>query len=340
MKKITIIVPVYNTKQYLKRCMDSLVFQTLNDIEIIVVDDASPDGSEIMIMEYANKYKDLIKPIIFKENVGHSSACNAALKQATGEYILFVDSDDWIELDACERLYKAGIENDADIVGADIYIDTEEKETIKCHEYYTCDLGVKNFENVYLFTLKSGLYFSKIYRRKLLKQYNICFPDGIFFYGDAFFNILVGLYAKNIIKQNFPFYHYYQHINQSTKKKNDNRSFDRIKVADKIVNVCKERGIYEQFKTIIDDKWFSLMMESAVTYFDKFDNANTELLYNICQQCTEYLPDYCTKCRSYLTEPWKTRMMFNLIMFSPKAAGIFYKSIWRPLKKLSSKFRK
>ena len=96
MPKVSIIVPVYNVEEYLERCLDSLVNQTLKDIEIIIVNDGSTDGSKEKIQKYINKYKNIV--YLEKENGGLSSARNYGIPYAKGEYIGFVDSDDYVEL--------------------------------------------------------------------------------------------------------------------------------------------------------------------------------------------------------------------------------------------------
>lgn len=325
MKKVSIIVPVYNTKQYLKRCLDSCVYQTMKDIEVIVVDDDSPDGSEEIITEYADMYSETIKPLFLKKNVGHSSACNAGLKCATGDYILFVDSDDWIETDACEKLWNAADKCGADMVGGDIFKDSDYNSEICKRSYTSCKLGHDNIENVYSFMMNCGLYFERIYKRSVLINHNILFPEGISFYGDSYFNTLSALYSNNFIKLDYPFYHYYQHSNQSTKVKNDMRSYDRIKVAEMTVKSCKERGIYEQYKAIIDDKWFMLVMESAVACLTKFDNPDVDIIYMVRNKCKDRMPNYRKNSRGYQAESNRAKLIFNLIMASPKGAVFIYK---------------
>ena len=97
--KVSVIVPVYNVEKYIDKCLDSLVNQTLKDIEIIVVNDGSPDNSQKIIDKYVKKYPNKVKSFI-KENGGQGSARNLGMEYAKGEYISFVDSDDWIDFDA------------------------------------------------------------------------------------------------------------------------------------------------------------------------------------------------------------------------------------------------
>lgn len=117
--KVSIIVPIYNVEKYLDRCMESLLNQTLEDIEIIMVDDGSPDNCPKMCDEYAKKDKRV--KVIHKKNGGLGYARNSGLDIATGEYVAFVDSDDYTDLDAYRSLYDKAKESDADIVYAGFY---------------------------------------------------------------------------------------------------------------------------------------------------------------------------------------------------------------------------
>ena len=114
--KINIIVPVYNVEKYIRRCLDSIAAQTFTDWECILVDDGSPDGSGAICDEYARKYARI--KVIHKENGGVSSARNIALGRISGKWLAFVDSDDWIDLDYCEKLYNSAEECNVNIAAA------------------------------------------------------------------------------------------------------------------------------------------------------------------------------------------------------------------------------
>ena len=119
MPKISIVVPVYNVQKYIRDCLESLVNQTFSDIEIIIVDDGSPDESYKVYGEFASK--DSRIRIIKKENAGVSEARNTGISVANGEFLMFVDSDDWMELDGCETLYNAYLKTNADLIVSDAY---------------------------------------------------------------------------------------------------------------------------------------------------------------------------------------------------------------------------
>ena len=116
--KISVIVPVYKVKQYLEKCVNSITNQTYKNLEIILIDDGSPDGSPALC-DKLSKTDNRIK-VIHKENGGVSSARNTGLANATGDYIAFVDSDDWIELETFEECYKKAKKEKSDIVQFDL----------------------------------------------------------------------------------------------------------------------------------------------------------------------------------------------------------------------------
>ena len=119
--RISVIVPIYNTKEYLSRCIDSICGQTYGNLEIILVDDGSTDGSSLVCDDYCRKDNRI--QVIHKENGGSTAARNAGIAIAKGEYIGFVDSDDWIETDMYECLHNGCVNNDADICVGRQYLD-------------------------------------------------------------------------------------------------------------------------------------------------------------------------------------------------------------------------
>lgn len=127
MSKVSIVIPVYNAELYISRCLDSIINQTYTDLEIICVNDGSKDNSLQILKKYQEKDERIF--VIDKENAGVSEARNDAIKRSSGQYITFVDSDDWLEKDAIELMYKALIENNADVVRSNYYINKNENES-------------------------------------------------------------------------------------------------------------------------------------------------------------------------------------------------------------------
>ena len=133
MPKVSIIIPVYNVEKYLYQCLESVEKQTLKDIEVIVVDDGSPDESYKVYQEFEKR--DSRFKTLRKENGGVSRARNTGLESATGEYVLFIDSDDWMTEDACEILYSEAVNKKADMVIADTYMSFDDGKNEYVHVF-------------------------------------------------------------------------------------------------------------------------------------------------------------------------------------------------------------
>lgn len=218
-QKVSVIVPVYNTAQYLRDCIDSLVNQTYKNIEIIVVNDGSKDNSLEIINEYASKYPNII--LINQENKGYSGARNVALEKVTGDYVGFVDSDDYIAPDMFQKLMSAAQNSSADIVSCSFFRVFNEKDSIiqvfDSNKFYF-DLLSHKRDNDLKCTLKNygelllddAFVWNRIYKTKMLKDNNIVFPDDIFFGEDTYFHRNALYAANNIAYIKEPLYYYRQ----------------------------------------------------------------------------------------------------------------------------------
>lgn len=164
MVKVSVIIPVYNTEKYLRKCLDSVCNQTLKDIEIICVNDCSPDNCLDILREYAEN-DDRIKIIDFAENKGAAAARNAGIEQAQGEYLGFVDSDDFIDLDFYEKLYNKAAETGADVAKGNY------KSAADGSVDYSLNEKVKEDKNNFAFA-----YCSAIFKRSVIINNNILFP--------------------------------------------------------------------------------------------------------------------------------------------------------------------
>ena len=220
-EKITVIVPVYNVEHYLDKCLDSLINQTYKNLEIIVINDGSTDNSGTICQEYAQKDNRIV--YIEKENGGLSDARNAGLDRMTGSYVTFVDSDDWVELDYVEILYKKIIEYQADISVGNYYSYNEDEETYYFHiygdSYYEKVYdNVSIFENLYesqemkSFALISA--WGKLYKAKLFDY--LRFDKGKLG-EDGYFNQKMYLSVNKVVYLNKGLYAYRQRSGSITK---------------------------------------------------------------------------------------------------------------------------
>ncbi len=177
MKKISVIVPVYKVEEFLPQCLDSILAQTLTEMEIICVNDGSPDNSLKILEEYAKKDDRIV--IINQKNGGLSSARNTGIKSATGEYIGFVDSDDWIEPDFYHNLYQAAKEHNADIVGTGFYSVKNNKKKLS---YFVTETktALTPEEKFKIFKMpKNNFVWNKIYKKDMICKQDLFFPIGM-----------------------------------------------------------------------------------------------------------------------------------------------------------------
>jgi len=215
--KISIIIPAYNVSQYIKRCVESAINQTLKDIEIIIINDGSSDNTLETIKNIKSQDKRII--LISQKNQGVSEARNAGIDIAKGEYIQYLDGDDWIESNACEETYNYARQNDLDMVVFDYYEDDDGKlKYIKDFDVRKDDI-ISGEEYVKLFFCNKSCpaIWSKLWKRNLYDK--IRHPKGINFGEDLATTPRLAFKAKKIGKINEAFVHYILNPNSITRDK-------------------------------------------------------------------------------------------------------------------------
>ena len=244
MKKVSVIVPAFNVENCISRCLDSLVNQTLNDIEIIVIDDGSIDNTYSIAHNYSQK-DDRIK-VFTQENQKQGAARNSGLEIAQAEYVIFVDSDDVIELNYCEELYKIAQKYNADIVTTNML--KHKKKYNKYNLFYKeIKEAVSLEDKISLCKDKTQRFFyvmNRAFKRSFINENNILFPEGCFF-EDVMFMTKAIFKANKIVSCPFTTYHYIE-IPASTvksKKNNDKKKLDHIQAYTELQIFAKEKNI-------------------------------------------------------------------------------------------------
>ncbi len=318
--KVSIVIPVHNTSAYLHRCFDSCLNQTLHDIEVIVVDDCSTDNSREIIDVYAKRFPQF-HAIYLEENLRQGGARNIGIKASAGEYILFVDSDDWIELNTCERLYHAA--NGADLVGSNHYISTDTKDTKNLLPYTNADIGIMSMEKRLAVLDQYGYFWTRLFRREFLISNKLTFPMGIF-YEDAFFNFATFLYAKKFIKIEDYLYHYYQRNGSSVNNKNQVRQYDRIIIANLIYDFFKEQENFLSVQSLVEKKFLLMMSQNIINIcFSCFDCPDRAKVTEICHSIKTRMPHYRTSS-AYKSLDNLTKYYMSISMWSPSLALFLY----------------
>lgn len=212
MPKVSVIIPVYNTEKFLRKCLDSVCNQTLQDIEIICINDCSTDGSLEILREYARKDKR-IKLIELFENGGAAKARNIGIDIAEGEYLGFVDSDDFVDLDFYEKLYQKAVETKADAVKGELWEINDSSNLPQMLPTYDLNKFIQKNKAYFYFTFTTA-----IYRKDFIIQNNINFPEGLCHLEDPFFTIKAACYYTKItVVDNVRYYYVVTHDTRQKK---------------------------------------------------------------------------------------------------------------------------
>lgn len=201
--KISIIVPIYNAELYLNECIDSIISQSYNNIELILINDGSKDNSEKICLNYANKDKRI--KYIYQKNAGVSAARNNGVKESSGEYILFVDSDDFLEKDALSQIIE-NIKN-VDLLCFGYKAVYTDKSINNCLQSELCDLNTIK-EKILLDNNIGGFLWNKLFLSKIIKNNELKFNQKIHFCEDLLFVTEYIKYCKKIKYINQCLYHY------------------------------------------------------------------------------------------------------------------------------------
>lgn len=273
---VSVIVPVYNIDLYIEKCIQSILAQTFSELEIILVDDGSIDNAGSICDKYA-AVDERIK-VIHKPNGGLVSARIAGLKAAAGEYIIYVDGDDWIESDLCENMLREMLASGADLVDADYYMDMGQ-EVISMHsnishgryeakEMIPIMLCDENFNEC---RLKAFLW-SKMFKRELLEKVQYVVDERITFGEDVAVTYPYVLQCKKISILNYSGYHYAQHLSSMVYTKKED---------EQIRNTLLIKGLYHNFRKHINagillqelNQYSKLLFTLRnISYFDQSSN--------------------------------------------------------------------
>ena len=259
--RLSVIVPVYNmaAEGKLNFCMDSLVNQTIDDYEIIAVDDASTDNSLEILREYERRYPEKVRVITYPVNRRQGGAKNEGLKRACGEWIGFIDSDDWVTADYYEKLLARAEETGADLVGCDYNLVTEHTFKVgKVVQNNTADqTGKLNQKKHKKLVIRPGSMVVKIYKTSIIRQNELSFPEGIF-YEDNCASSLWSLCFTRFERVEEPLYYYYQHDTSTVHCITEERCRDRVQAEELFYEECEKRGFLEVYRKEIEYRFSEL----------------------------------------------------------------------------------
>ena len=308
MFKISVIIPVYNTEQYLEACLNSVFGQTLEELEVILVNDGSTDSSLNIMEKYQAKYPDRVK-LLSKENGGQATARNVAIPLCTGEYIGFVDSDDYIEQEMYERMYQKAKETDADYVECD-YVNVKvnaDGETERIADYgsrvreYTCK------EDMFIDPMLAP--WNKIYKRTLLQESDVWFPEGYIYEDTAFCLKAISLVKRFAFVPEKYVVHYFR--GGSTMNVNKSKRVANIfPVLEDVIAFYRKHELFEKYYSELEYEIVKILLCSSLIRISEIPDR--KLKKQNCKDTwtmiMEYFPKY--KKNKYL----KNKGMKNLYM--------------------------
>ena len=276
--KISVIIPVYNVEKYLRQCLDSIINQTLKEIEIICVNDGSTDSSQQILEEYA--LKDERIKLINQKNIGAGASRKIGLDNAKGDLIAFVDSDDWVELDAFNILYKNAISNNSDVVITNFKLFNENNNKydnwhgLIIEDYFDGNIDFFNFNFHYTdikpLLLNGYTGCTKIYRTEFLRSYNdFYFPKYISLGEDVPFHVQVLLRASRIsfCKQKLYIYRISNNNSSSNTSIKSEKVFEIFQIIDKVEIILIENKIINEFRY----EFFIFQIVHLYHWFEKCD---------------------------------------------------------------------
>lgn len=296
MDKISVIVPVYNAEKYLKQCLDSLVSQTYKNIEIVCVDDGSSDGSLAILQEYSEK-DERIK-VISIENSGVSNARNVAIKNATGEYFAFCDSDDWFDKDYCHILHDVAVSENADIVMCSYVSETGdrsfERPIFEESKIVFDEQQIKNNLHRRLFGLINeelaspekgdsiASLWTKLIKRDIVQKAEFCDLKEIAVFEDGLFLIDVLADCKKFVYINKPLYHYRKTNEQSITTKYKANLYNGLQnLYDKMQSRIAQNGYGEDYVMALNNRICLSMIGIGLNELENKNNKFSNRLKNL-----------------------------------------------------------
>lgn len=275
--KISVMVPIYNTSQYLEKCLKSIISQSLKEIEIICVNDGSTDNSLEILEKFAKEDERII--IVNKKNGGLTSARNAALKIARGKYCLNVDSDDWIEQEYFKDMYEKVEQDNLDILITNIIFDYPSKKSILNDlelDENTIIFG-KEYMKIFFSDNKNGFTWNKLIKRELYFENKLQYNEKIFLLEDLELIGRIGYFSKRVGKLNKAYYHYMQRESNGSQKVKLKNLMDRIEAYRSLIEFYKKYNEEEIVKEIKKERDIALISEIVGKDFYKLDGYNEVL---------------------------------------------------------------
>lgn len=283
MPKVSVIVPVYNVEKYIRKCLETLMEQTMQEIEIIIVNDGTKDNSMNIVREFVEKYPEKIV-VLEKKNGGLSDARNYAIPYAKGEYIAFLDSDDYVEKTIYEEMYEIAKKENSDMVECDFYWEYPNK--IKK------DVGEKYHNKKEMLEKVRVVAWNKLIKREILEKTQITFPVG-YRYEDVEFTYKLIPYLKKVSFLKKPCVHYVQREGSISNSQNE-RTKEIFEILEHVIEFYKEKGFYEEYQEQLEYVYARFLFCSSFLRMVKIQDKNIrkDLLNQTWENVNQKFPNW------------------------------------------------
>ncbi len=331
--RLSIIVPVYNMAldNKLTFCLDSLIAQNLDDYEIIAVDDCSTDNSLDILREYERKNPEIIRVIHSEVNKHQGGAKNIGMKAALGEWIGFIDADDWIDPDMYRLMLEKADETGADMVGCDLTL-------VNDHTYTVSDViesngnpdqsGILDHDKKKSLILDGGRLVVKIYKRENILKNLLFFPENIFYEDNAMSNsfLLTANHYEYIAR---PFYYYYQHESSTVHSFSERMCLDRMEAGRIILSEAKRLGFYDEFKEELEYVFTQLFFVNTLfTYMPCVKPTKLSFVKKITREMVKTFPDFAQNSYYMNRVGQEEKKLINMACKSEAMFYVYYKLLW------------
>lgn len=307
--KISIIIPCYNVQNLIDRCLESVTQQTigLEHLEIILINDASTDNTLDKLMEWEQRFLDNIMVIIYDENLRQGGARNIGLSYATGEYIGFVDADDWLEIDMYEAMVKEMMTGQYDVVRCQFIRDAGDGRQF-------------GFEPEW------GGIVTGLYARELIFGHDISFPEHMS-YEDNYWGPMISHYVKNVCSVERVLYHYYINPNSTVTSRNQIAQLDRMKIETMLLDEYIKRGFFQKEKDKMFEEFFErYYLNTWFIIFTRFDEI-PNVLYEMIETISYYFPDYRERI-SKKSFTYRSKLLVDMLLEPQKNNVYVVKLNW------------
>ena len=312
MYKITLVIPIYNVSTFIETCLGSLINQTIDDIEVLLVDDHGNDDSMERAREFveAHPSSKTFRFLSTPHNMGPGPARNIGIESALGEYIGFIDSDDVVSPDFCERLYAAAKLYDADVSYCQAMLVKTAKGTPMCNPIIESG-EFSGDKRHYFLTHYVTMMWTFLYRKSLLNEYAIRFP-ATRSAEDSYFLTCSLLAARRIACVDIPLYQYLVHEESLSETRNPYRYLDKIKSFDLLMLFARKRGFYEANREELDYIYLKKgHILGILTYIYNEEHPQVITVCKLHNHLLEYIPEY--KNNPYYHADRKLRLLHTLI---------------------------